>query len=161
MDEGSSDDVSISKKRVRITVIEESVAKIDDVRARRKPMPKRRQRPGTRRNSDVVTHSQGDAAGEEPLKHQALFESGPSDQYPKEDPLTDLEDQDSNSEPLIIFAEKSKSIDLCPQCNAGLNALSGGYSLNLVTFDITVTCVCCRKLIVIKNSFTDLKAFDA
>ena len=61
----------------------------------------------------------------------------------------------------MIVAGKNSSIDICPKCNSGLNALSGGYSLNLVTFDITVTCVCCRKLIVIKNSFTDLKAFDA
>jgi hypothetical protein len=34
---------------------------------------------------------------------------------------------------VVIFAGNSKSIDVCPECGVGLNALSGGYSLNLVS----------------------------
>ena len=61
--------------------------------------------------------------------------------------------------PLVINANQSKSIDLCPQCNAELNAVSGGYTLNILTIDVSVTCVDCHSNVVIKDSFVDLKAF--
>jgi hypothetical protein len=152
-DDGADNDQPLSKselpvvpspsprKKVKITVYEESADEIDDVTDMTKTKPKgakRGPKPGSSRLRKGPKH----------LKEASLSEEAAADDY------------DSDSGPLIIEAGKSKSIDHCPRCNAGLNALSGGYTINVATLEVTVTCVSCRRLILIKNSFSDLKAFE-
>ena len=125
---------------MKITVYEESADEIDDVTDMTITKPKgakRGPKPGSSRSRKGLN-----VRKEVSLSEEAAV------------------DYDSDSGPLIIEAGKSKSIDHCPRCNAGLNALSGGYTINVATMDVTVTCVSCRKLILIKNSFSDLKAFE-
>jgi len=131
---------SIPRKKVKITVYEESADEIDDVTdmtIMKHKGAKRGPKPGSSKSRK----------GLKPQKEVSLSEDA-------------AVDYDSDCEPLIIEAGKCKSIDHCPRCKAGLNALSGGYTINVATMDVTVTCVSCRRLIIIKNSFSDLKAFE-
>ncbi len=65
-----------------------------------------------------------------------------------------LDDDDDADAPLILVKGQSESIDFCPQCKSKLDPVAGCYSLNCVTFDVSVTCVDCGRLVVIKNAFS-------
>lgn len=47
------------------------------------------------------------------------------------------------------------SIDFCPSCGAKLCPFKGGYSINCVSFDISVLCHGCSKKVVIKDYFNN------
>ena len=81
------------------------------------------------KQSPEQNHQQVEPQQDEQLSHRQ--------QQQEEEDLQQVDQQQpEESEPVVIVAGKSKSIDICPRCNSGLNALSGGYTLNLVTFDI-------------------------
>jgi hypothetical protein len=138
----------VPRKKVKITVFEESVDTIDDV-------------PDLAR-SHLSKHIKKEEprAGTSGQRRNLRARKGPDSMTESSDTGDAASDVDPDSGPVVIVAAKSKSIDHCPRCHSGLNALSGGYTLNLATYDIRVTCIVCRQNIIIKNAFTDLKAFE-
>ena len=55
--------------------------------------------------------------------------------------------------PLVLVQGHSASIDFCPGCGAKLDPVEGRYSLNCVTFEVSVTCVECCRLVLIREAF--------
>ena len=94
------------------------------------------------------------------LKQNCRVRKGPDSMMESSDTGDAASNADSDLYPVVIVAEKSRSINHCHRCNSGLNALSGGYTLNQSTYNIRVTCVVCWKNIIIQNAFTNFKAFD-
>jgi hypothetical protein len=56
---------------------------------------------------------------------------------------------------VVLVKGVNNSIDYCPNCTLRLCPFKGGYSINCVTFDITLMCHGCSKKVLIKNSFNE------
>lgn len=60
-----------------------------------------------------------------------------------------------DDEPLILRYARNQSIDYCPACSRKLDPLMSKYSVNLVSFDVSLVCQACNREIVLKGAFTE------
>ena len=56
---------------------------------------------------------------------------------------------------VVLIYHVDKSIDYCPKCQSKLCPFEGGYTLNVVTYDVSLVCIHCSKKVIIKELFTD------
>jgi len=66
-----------------------------------------------------------------------------------------MEEEDEYLAPLVLTQGVDRSLDYCPQCETELDPIRGRYSLNVVTSEVTLTCVDCRRIIVIRDAFSE------
>jgi len=85
---------------------------------------------------------------EKPAEEEEKATKCPPDKSPPKSPQAD-----GYSAPLVLVHGQCASIDVCPGCDRKLDPVRGGYSVNCVTFDVTLSCVTCGRSILIRGSF--------
>ena len=60
-----------------------------------------------------------------------------------------------NENTVVLIHGVDKSVDFCPNCQKRLCPFKGAYTLNVVTYDVSVVCLGCSKTVIIKDLFTD------
>ena len=60
-----------------------------------------------------------------------------------------------NENTVVLIYGVDKSVDFCPNCEKRLCPFKGAYTLNVVTYDVSVVCQGCSKTVVIKDLFTE------
>ena len=56
---------------------------------------------------------------------------------------------------MVLIYGVDKSVDFCPNCEKRLCPFKGAYTLNVVTYDVSVVCNGCSKTVVIKDLFSE------
>ena len=60
-----------------------------------------------------------------------------------------------NENTVVLIYGVDKSVDFCPNCEKRLCPFKGAYTLNVVTYDVSVVCNGCSKTVVIKDLFSE------